>query len=143
MTRRVFLGGALAPLVCVADAADETWTVVAGMAAGLAEDNAEAFLKPVDRKMPGYGTLDRNVRAMLDQAEAQSSIETLSNVGQDNARTLQLDWQLRLKRKNVADSAPRILTREEAVTIEFRKDGKKWLVVRIEPAGFFAPPDFG
>lgn len=143
MTRRVFLAQALLPLVVSADDADDAWNVVAAMAAGLAEDNAPAFLKPIDRNMPGYEALATNVRAMLDQAEAQSSISALSNVGVEGTRTLQLDWQLHLKRKNAALDEPRILTREEAVTVEFRKSGKKWLVVRIEPAGFFAPPNFG
>ncbi len=143
MRRRVFLGGMLGAWAAAADSGDEAWAVVAAMAAGLAEDNAEAFLKPIDRRMAGYGELERNVRAMLDQAEARSSIEALSSVGQDETRTLVLDWELHLKRKNVAHDEPRIVTREEAVTVELRKVGKKWLVGGIEPAGFFAPPNFG
>ena len=142
MNRRVFLAQAVLPLLAWGDAEADVWEVVAGMAAGLAEPNVAAFLKPIEQALPGYETLATNVRAMLDQAEVESNIRPLRNEGSETARTLELDWQLRLKRKAEDGDGPRMVSREEAVTMRFRKDGKKWLVVKLEPLAFFAPPDF-
>jgi hypothetical protein len=152
MTRRIFLAQAFLPVLLKADAAADAWDVIAAMAAALAEDNASGFLKRVDEKMLGFGDLSRNINAMLQQANVQSAISPLANDGNDTARTLQLDWELRLKPKALTDplgtdlntqggSAP-LVRREEAITVDLRRDGKKWKVTKIEPAGFFAPPNF-
>jgi hypothetical protein len=142
MNRRVFVAQALLPLIVSADAESDTWQTVAAMAAGLAEGNPAAFLKPVDRGLANYSVLERNVCAMLELADAQSNISPLANDGSELARTLQLDWELRLKRKSDGNDEPRIVAREEAVTVGFEKDGKKWRVVKLEPLSFFAPPEF-
>lgn len=153
MTRRVFLGVAIvAPGILRADAAAEAWDLVTALAAALAEDNASGFLKRFDAKMPGFEDLSRDIPAMLQQANVQSSISPISNEGGESARKLQLDWELRLKPKALTDplatdlnsqgGATPVVQREEAVTIELRKDGRNWKVAKLDPIAFFAPPDF-
>jgi hypothetical protein len=152
MNRRIFLAQAVLPVLLKAGPAADAWDVVAAMAAALAEDNASGFLNRIDDKMPGFGELSRNVTGMLLQANVQSSISPLANDGNDTARQLQLDWELRMKPKALTDplgtdfntqrgSEP-LVEREEAVTVEFRRDGKKWKAIRLEPIAFFAPPNF-
>ena len=142
MNRRVFLAQAALPLLASGDAESDVWEVVAAMAAGLSEPSVPAFMKPIERSLPEYETLAANVRAMIDQADVESNVRPLRNEGSETARTLELDWQLRLKRKAERGDGPRMVSREEAVTMGCRKDGKKWLVVKLEPLVFFAPPDF-
>ncbi len=109
------------------------------MAASLAEDNVPAFLKLLDPKLPGYTTLAANVQAIVEQADAHSGITPMINEGSDTARTLQVDWELRLTRKGAEG---RMLIREEAVSLTVRRDGKHWRVSKLDPLSFFAPPDF-
>jgi hypothetical protein len=152
MIRRVFLAQAFLPVLLKGDAAADAWDFIAAMAAALAEDNASGFLKRVDEKMPGFGELSRNVNGMLQQANVQSEISPLANDGNDTARSLQLDWELRMKPKaligplgtdlNSHSGAEPLVQREEAITVELRRDGKKWKVAKLEPIGFFAPPNF-
>ncbi len=140
MTRRTVIGVFAAAAVPVsADSASDAWDLIAGMAAALAEDNPPAFLKPIDPKMPTYGALADNVQAMVQQADAQSSISPLRNEGDDMSRTLELDWELRLTRKG---EETRTQVREVAITVQFRKEEGKWRVAKIEPVTFFAPPNF-
>jgi hypothetical protein len=142
MKRRAFIAAVCAPLAARAGADEDAWRAVAVMAAGLAEDNAPAFLKPIDASLPGREALAAAIRALLEQATVQSIIEPIGNEGSGEERTLVLDWQLRLTRKADSGDGLRTVTREQAVTLGFRKQGKRWVVIRLEPREFFAPPDF-
>jgi hypothetical protein len=153
MTRRVFISGVLAgPVVLNADAAADAWELVTALAAALAEDNASGFLDRMDKNMPGLDDLSRNVRAMLEQANVQSSVSPLANDGGDSARKVQLDWELRLKPKSLTNplgtdlnsqgGARPLVEREEAVTLELRRDGKKWKVTKVDPIAFFSAANF-
>jgi hypothetical protein len=153
MTRRLFLvQAACLPVVALADSAEDAWDEVAAMAAALAEDNASGFLKRFDKDMPGYQELESKVTALLQQADVESHISALANDGGPAERTLQLDWQLRMKPKGFVtplsdepqrhSGDQRLDEREEAVTIVLRRDGKKWHARKLEPIAFFAPPNF-
>ncbi len=122
-----------------ADPASEIWDVVAKMAAALAEGNAPGFLKRLDPRMPGYVDLVTGINGMLMQADAHSGISAISNNGDDRERTLELDWELRLKRKG---DDLRIDVRRQAVTVKFTREDSGWRVVSIDPLSFFAPPNF-
>jgi hypothetical protein len=133
------------------DGESEVWAVVASMASALAENNAPGFLKPVDRNMPGYADLSTNVEGLVQQADVKSSISPLSNEGTESARTLRVDWELRMYPRggesplstdtNSQGNIARMQRREQAVTLQFRRVEKKWQVSKIEPIAFFAPPE--
>jgi hypothetical protein len=141
MTRRtaVLLFSAAPLALRAADSAADVWSVVAVMAAALAEDNPEGFIKALDPRMPGYDKLVAAARGIILQADVHSAITPIDNQGDDSARTLSVTWELRLTRKG---DPTRMDVREEAVTLNFRRDGKRWLVTNVDPVSFFNPPDY-
>ena len=139
MIGRALVIAAIAAATVGADASSETFDVIASMAAGLAEDNAAAFMKPVDDAMPGREALAANVRALLLQSEVVSGIDRVRDDGSEASRTLVLDWGLQLKRRG---PDLRIERKRETVTVTLKKDGKRWKVTSIVPLEFFAPPEF-
>lgn len=140
MTRRAIAISLLAAGLALADASADAFDAIASMAAGLSADNAAAFLKAVDPHMAGRERLAADVRGLLEQAEVTCAISKLEDEGDDARRTLVLDWSLDLKRKGGDDL--RIERRRQAVRMTLARSGKKWLVTSLEPASFFAPPDF-
>jgi len=120
-----------------ADSADDVWEVLSSMATGLGNGRTEEFLVGIDPKMPGYQDLRRNVAALVAQADLQSSIELVSNEGDDRKRKVEVDWLLRITGHDDVSGAA---NREEHVKAGFEKQGKHWRVISLEPIGFFAPP---
>jgi hypothetical protein len=99
-------------------------------AEALADKDASAFLGHFDRAMPGYDTLESEVRALLDRSEVTSTIEIISDQGDDAKRTLQLDWLLRVDQD---------LPRRQIVKCTVERRGKQWKITALEPVGFFQP----
>jgi hypothetical protein len=136
LTRRALLLAALAvPLR--ADSADQVWDLISSMASALGNGHAAEFLTVIDPAMPGYQELRSNVTALLAQTEVQSSIDLVSNEGDDGSRTVEVDWLL-----TMADSvgASGSTKRQEHVKCRFEKQGRRWRIVHMEPLAFFAPP---
>lgn len=149
MTRRAWiLAVAASTLVpsAQADSADDAWDVIASAARELSEatalpppnrGTAVPFLSYFDKGMNGYDTLSRNATALIDQADLQSTLDLVSNEGDDGARSVEVDWTLRL-----ADPATSIQTsqRRQNVKCRVKKQGRKWKIVSLDPIAFFAPP---
>jgi hypothetical protein len=145
-----------AVLVCVAvgfacaDAHDDVMEVVSTMAGALTEvdgigpsvvrGNVSRFMSAFSKDMPDYATLEGNVTALVRQAEVSSSIQTVSEDGDDQARTIDLDWVLQVR--SLQEDGP-IVRRREVVHCEFRKEKKHWKIVSLKPIDFFAPPKLG
>ena len=150
MTRREAIALLIAPAL-KADAASDVWDVVASMASALAADDAPGFLKPVDPEMPGYSDLATNVGGLIQQTSVRSMISPLTGEGGESERTLQVDWELRMyprggdsllsTNQNSQGNIARIEHREQAVTLRFRRNRKKWQIVKLDPIAFFAPPE--
>jgi hypothetical protein len=98
-------------------------------AEALADQDSNGFLDHFDRNMPGFSTL-RDEAAVLANAEVESTIEFISDEGDDKRRELQLDWLLR-----VNGGRPR----HELVQLRMQKQGKKWKITELHPVEFFAP----
>lgn len=139
MTRRVVATAAFCAAILFADASAEVFDLVAVMASAMSDDNVTAFAKTLSDQMPGRTRLIDNVRAMLEQADVKTSIEKISDEGDDQRRTLVLDWSLAMQRKG---NDLRIENRREAVTLTLVREGKKWKVTSLSPDTFFAPPNF-
>src|SRR5689334_9972891 len=60
-----------------ADTTQDVVDLFGGMAAGLSEGDAAAFLRPIDPSAPNYAALARNVTALVNQNELSCSIEVL------------------------------------------------------------------
>jgi hypothetical protein len=119
-----------------ADAAPDAWGAITTAASSLAQSNSSAFLACFDKEMQGYETLRANIGALLMQAEVISSVDQLENRGDDQTRTLELDWLMRMRpRSGVAPT----IQREERVKCVVTKRGQKWRITKFEPLSLFAP----
>jgi hypothetical protein len=103
--------------------------VFRGMVEALANRDAEAFLDQLDPRMPDYEKLRGEVQTMVATTkEIGSTIDVISDEGDDQKRTLELDWLL----KTDTDEP-----RRQIVKCQVEKQGKKWRVTRLEPVEFF------
>jgi hypothetical protein len=121
----------------IADTHDEIVDVVSNMANALSTVNAPKFMGAIDKSMPDYEKLKSNVAALMNQAEITSSIETIKDDGDENKRTVDLDWYLEVR--SLLPDGP-IERRREIVHCELvRRDKKHWKIVSLKPVDFFAP----
>jgi hypothetical protein len=122
-------------MVAAADPAVDVLKVFRDAAAALTIDDAGAFLDNFDRDMPGYATLQTNIEGMLAAYEVGSTIETVSNEGDDHTRNVELDWVLLATRKDAINSAQE--TRRQVVKCRLERRGKRWKITRLEPVDLF------
>jgi len=94
----------------------------------LADQNPNGFLDHFDSNLPGIATLKDEV-SVLAQADVESTIEFVSDEGDDQQRDLQLDWLLR-----VNGGRPK----HQLVQCRIAKQGKKWKITELKPIEFFA-----
>jgi hypothetical protein len=136
MTRRLLF---LLPLAAWlrADSRHEVVDLITNAATGLSAGKPEVFLEAFDAAMPGYEKLRAAVTALVSGTEIECSIEVTSNQGDDDARTMELDWILRIDRREGGAGSTH---RQEGVKCSLRKTGKKWRIVAFEPLELFAPP---
>src|ERR1700693_2191523 len=122
-------------LVCLhADTHDDVIDLFTSMAAALSEINVPQFMDAFDKDMPDYGNLKTGVTALVRQADVTSSIEPLSDEGDDTKRTAELDWYLEIR--SLLPDGP-LVRRREVVHCELRKEKKHWKIVALKPVEFF------
>ncbi len=145
-----------AVLVCVvaafasADAHDDVMEVIASMAGALTEvtdtgggvsrGNVQKFMDAFSKDLPDYDTLKNNVTALANEGEISSSIDPVAEDGNDQARTIDLDWFLQVR--SLEQDGP-IVQRREVVHCKLRKHNKHWKIVALKPMDFFAPAKLG
>jgi hypothetical protein len=128
MDRRCFLIGCM--VAAKAGAADDSsiLQVFEPLASALSNGDAEMFLKPIDRAMPGYDKLRENVSALMSDFDITSSIEFV----RAEAGKVELDWYLELRNKGDGGASEQ---RRQMVTARVQKKR----ILSIEPIEFFAP----
>jgi len=145
-----------AVLVCVAaafasaDAHDDVMEVITSMAGSLTEvtdtrsgvlrGNVEKFMDAFSKDLPDYETLKSNVTALVNEGEISSSIDPIAEDGDDQARTIDLDWAMEVR--SLEQDGP-IVQRREVVHCELRREKKHWKIVALKPIDFFAPVKLG
>jgi len=152
-TRSVALVCLAAAFAC-ADAHDDVLEVVTSMAGALSETGDQAaahianvakFMSAFSKDMPDYDTLEKNVTALVNNADVSSSIQPLNEDGDDQARQIDLDWLLEVH--SLVQDGPDVRRREvlhcELRKEEVRKNKQRWKIVSIKPIDFFAPPNLG
>jgi hypothetical protein len=127
----------IAQLVVFAEAPADVLRLITDAAEALANGDASGFLDQFDRDMPGYAELRANVEGLLNASEAISTIETISDQGDDRKRSLELDWLLVLNEKNAVGG--RKETRRGILKCWVERQGKRWKIVALEPIDFFRP----
>ena len=122
-------------MVAVADPAADVLNVFSAAAGALTNDDAAAFLDNFERDMPEYAILRTNIEGMLAAYEVGSTIEVISDEGDDRIRTVELDWLLLATRKDAINSAQE--TRRRVVKCRLERRGKRWKITRLDPVEFF------
>jgi hypothetical protein len=112
-----------------ADPAREAAAVVTEVAASLTAGNLQMFLAPFDAALPDYDRLRAAVAALMAQGDTQSYLEVTSNEGDDRARTLTVDWELRTATAR----------RQVRVTCKVELKNKRWRIVGFTPIDFLMP----
>jgi hypothetical protein len=125
----------LISMVAAADPAADVLKVFRDAAEALTNDDAAAFLDNFDRDMPGYASLRTNIEGMLAAYEVGSTIEVVSDEGDDQTRNVELDWVLLATRKDAINSAQE--TRRQVVKCRLERRGKRWKITRLEPVDLF------
>jgi hypothetical protein len=135
--RRFFLLAIATAVLARGDTAQELIDLFASMASALSEGNAEGFMRAIDPSMPGYERFAANISALTAQNALSNSLEIVSQKGDDTAWVVELDWLLDISGKGQSQ----LFVRREVIVkcrLEWRK--KKWRIVTLDPADFFAPP---
>ena len=135
--RRLFLLAIAATALARGDAKQELIDLFASMASALSEGNAEMFLRAIDPSMPGYEGFAANIYALAAQNALSNSIEIISQKGDDRTQLVELDWLLDISGKGQSQLFVR---REVMVKCRLERQKKKWRIVSLDPADFFAPP---
>jgi hypothetical protein len=122
-----------------ADTHAEIVDLFASMAAALSDDNPAGFMKGIDRKMPDYDRLKTQIEALVQSSEVGSSVEPVSDEGDESKRAIDLDWYLELRSR--APGGPS-MQRRSVLHCQVEKQGKRWRVVSLKPAAFFDAPKY-
>jgi hypothetical protein len=136
MTRRGLLV-AFAALPLCADEAQQVSNVLSGLATALSEGDAVAFMNAFDPSMPGYQELENNILGLFAQYQVSSSIDLVSDMGDEQMRTVEADWLLQIVEQQDTQA---VTQRRELVRCQLVKRKKTWRIVSFTPMGFFAPP---
>jgi hypothetical protein len=136
MTRRTLI---LLPVAAAlwADDASKAWDLLADAASALSQGNSVYFLSLCDSKSPAFQALRSNIGGLLGEMEVQSSIDPVTNQGDENRRTIDVDWSMRLVPINRGANP---VARRQVVKCVMERRGRKWLIESLEPAAFFALP---
>jgi len=133
----LLFGVAAGVLRAAGDPADDVWDMVTRLAGALGRGDASDFLGLCDSKMPDYETLRTYVEALTASYDANSGIDPVRNEGDDRARSVEMDWSLRLVDRT---GLGRVTERRANVKARLEKRGRAWKFVGLDPISFFAPP---
>lgn len=122
-----------------ADAHTEVMDLFGSMTAALADDNVPGFMSGFDKNMPQYETLHAYLDALVGAAEVTSAMEPLKDEGDDQKRSVDLDWTMQIRSRVAAGP---MVERHQTVHAELVKQKKHWRVASISPLEFFAPAKF-
>jgi len=102
----------------------------------LANDDANSFLAKFDGNMAGYAAFRDEMVGLLASYDVGSTIEVVNDEGDEQKRSLDLDWLLVLSEKNSANGTNE--TRRKVLKCRIERQGNQWKIVALEPLDFFA-----
>jgi len=121
--------------LALADPAADVLNVFTSAAEALINDDPASFLDSFDRNMPGYAALQNNVQGLLAAYNVGATIEEITDAGDNQKRTVELDWLLILSQKGATNSPQQ--TRRQVVKCTVERRGKQWKITALEPIDFF------
>jgi len=101
----------------------------------LANDDANTFLAKFDRNMTGYAAFRDEIVGLLAAHDIGSTIEVVNDEGDDQKRSLDLDWLLVISEKNSGNGTNE--TRRQVLKCRIERQGKQWKIAALEPVEFF------
>jgi murein L,D-transpeptidase YcbB/YkuD len=125
----------LISMVALADSTADVVNVFSAAAEALTNDDSAAFLDHFDSNMPDYAALQTNIEGLLAAYQVGSTIEVVTDEGNDEKRMVSLDWLLVTSEKDAVNSAQQTRRRIVKCTLEHR--GKQWKITGLEPIDFF------
>jgi len=125
----------LVSMVALADSTADVLNVFSAAAEALTNDDSSAFLDNFDRDMPEYAALRTNIEGLLAAYEIGSTIEVVTDEGDDEKRTVALDWLLVISEKNTVNGDQQ--TRRRIVKCSLVRQGKQWRITALAPVDFF------
>jgi hypothetical protein len=125
----------MAAVLLVAEPPAEVLELFREAADALANDDANAFLAKVDRNMAGYAAFRDEIVGLLAANDVGSTIEVVNDEGDDQKRSLDLDWLLVISEKNSANGTK--ATRRKVLKCRIERQGKQWKITTLEPLDFF------
>ena len=96
--------------------------------------NPSWFFRSVDPSMPDLEKLRAELTALLRRGEVESSLDMVSNEGDDQTRTLEVDWSMQILDDQTQIAA---IQKEKRVQIRMSWQGKRWRIVSLQPLDFF------
>jgi hypothetical protein len=121
--------------VALADSSADVLNVFSAAAEALTNDDSAAFLDHFDRGMPEYAALRSNIEGLLAAYDVGSTIEVVTDEGDDEKRTVALDWLLVTSEKNAVNGDQQ--TRRRIVKCTLEHHGKQWRITALDPVAFF------
>ena len=121
MRRIVFL---MAAALALAEPPADVLTFFSSAAEALADGDSRGFMGKFDRNMPGFSTLRGEIEGLLAAHEIGSAIEVVNDDGDNQKRTIELDWLL---------SITSVGSRWQIVKCRIERRGREWKIVAIEP----------
>ncbi len=125
----------LISMVAFADSAADVLNVFSAAAEALTNDDSAAFLDHFDSNMPDYATFRGNIEGLLAAYEVGSTIEVVTDEGNDEKRTVSLDWLLVTSEKDAVNGNQQ--TRRRIVKCTLERRGKQWRITALDPIDFF------
>ena len=89
---------------------------------------AAGFLDHFDRSMTNYAQLRANVEDLVARAAVGSALEFVTDEGDEQKRSLEVDWVLEISEQ---------ATRRKVLKITIEKRGKEWKITSLDDADFF------
>lgn len=128
--RRLILLAAAGLTVAAQNRPPAQMEVFRAVTEALANQDTDAFLDSFDPKMAGYDKLRDEIQELFGMAqEIGSTIDVITDEGDEQKRSLELDWLLKIDTDE---------PRRQIVKCRAEKQGKKWKITALEPVEFFA-----
>jgi len=96
----------------------------------LATHDVDEFMGLFDKRMPGYEELRSEIGIRIGSEGLGSTIEVVTDDGDEAKRVMQLDWLLRPEHGAL---------KRAIVKCTLEHQGKNWKIVALDPVAFFAP----
>jgi len=132
MRWRLFL---IAATMALAEPPADVLELFREAADALANDDSDMFLAKFDSNMAGYAAFRDEIAGLLAAHDVGSTIEVVNDEGDDQKRSLDLDWLLVISEKNSVNGTKE--TRRRVLKCRIERQGKQWRIVALEPVEFF------